>query len=351
MGGDGWSKYFAKQMAASGYGKQFNNPLILLIDGHSSRWTYPGLKTLIDAGIYPFFIGSHTSAWAQPNDVGLNMSWKSKFKAAVKQWRLNNPFSPFDRIAYNKCCVAAIQALEYELAVNLEKWKAKFKAWKQCDSPEVLKPKGKADNVITRMYERTGWWPLKKDSELWQKSIDTLGVACKPTKHKILDKQVLESALTRKGIEIRKLVLQGFQDQFLDKAYACMEEAKSLTKRRRKTVSIINTTLGCGLTACEDLVVLKEAEERRVKKAKAQQKSREVRDRKRQQKKMEMEVTLHEAKTILFHAKNRRPTAHKQLKNRHYIALLTSIGKGKLARTWKRDVCHLSTLVPQRDWF
>ena len=63
-----WAKYFTRSMEQSGYGKK-HGPIILLIDGHSSRWTYDGLNTLIEAGIYPFFIGSHTSAWHQPNGL------------------------------------------------------------------------------------------------------------------------------------------------------------------------------------------------------------------------------------------------------------------------------------------
>ena len=62
-----WAKYFVRIMDQEGYGKRHNNPLVLLIDGHTSRWTYDGLNVLIQAGIYPFFIASHTSAWDQPN--------------------------------------------------------------------------------------------------------------------------------------------------------------------------------------------------------------------------------------------------------------------------------------------
>lgn len=62
-----WTAYFVRTMTKKGWGTQNNKPMILLIDGHTSRWTYDGLQTLINAGIYPFFIASHTSAWHQPN--------------------------------------------------------------------------------------------------------------------------------------------------------------------------------------------------------------------------------------------------------------------------------------------
>lgn len=62
-----WCKYFVRTMEQDGYGNIHNHPMILLIDGHTSRWTYNGLNTLIAAGFYPFFLASHTSAWDQPN--------------------------------------------------------------------------------------------------------------------------------------------------------------------------------------------------------------------------------------------------------------------------------------------
>lgn len=62
-----WAKYFVRIMEEDGYGAKHGHPIVLLIDGHTSRWTYEGLSTLIDAGFYPFFIASHTSAWDQPN--------------------------------------------------------------------------------------------------------------------------------------------------------------------------------------------------------------------------------------------------------------------------------------------
>ena len=62
-----WCNYFVRTMLNEGWGSKHNKPMILLIDGHTSRWTYDGLHVLINAGIYPFFIASHTSAWHQPN--------------------------------------------------------------------------------------------------------------------------------------------------------------------------------------------------------------------------------------------------------------------------------------------
>ena len=67
-----------------GYGKKHGHPLILLLDGHTSRWSYKGIMTLMEAGIFPYFIGSHTSAWAQSNDCGLNGLFKTEYGRAVQ---------------------------------------------------------------------------------------------------------------------------------------------------------------------------------------------------------------------------------------------------------------------------
>ena len=59
-----------------------------------------------------------------------------------------------------------------KLAGDLAAWKAKCKVLGSTDIP-----KGKPGNHVTRMYEKTGWWPLKRDSVLWTKAIAQFGVA------------------------------------------------------------------------------------------------------------------------------------------------------------------------------
>ena len=112
-------------------------------------------------------------------------------------------------------------------------------------SLDVLKPKGKPGNVITRMYARTGWWPLIKDSEQWEKAIDTLGGLCKPSKHRVGDKLGKLADLGDKTIIIRQKVLDSFQGHFVDKAHAAEEHSKQKRRQKRQNrVSITNTSLG-----------------------------------------------------------------------------------------------------------
>ena len=44
---DDWAAYFANRMEAEGFGAKNNHPLVLLLDGHASHWSYQGLRTLI----------------------------------------------------------------------------------------------------------------------------------------------------------------------------------------------------------------------------------------------------------------------------------------------------------------
>eukprot|EP00978_Attheya_sp_CCMP212_P042717 scaffold265244_cov33-Attheya_sp.AAC.1 len=47
---------------------------ILILDGHSSRWSIAALRYLMQNHVFPFFLPSHTSIWSQPNDCGTNKS-------------------------------------------------------------------------------------------------------------------------------------------------------------------------------------------------------------------------------------------------------------------------------------
>lgn len=168
------------------------------------------------------------------------------FFFGIRKWRAENPFSPFDRVAFNECCAATIVALQTRLAVELATFNAKFEAWKEHGSKASLRPKGKSGNIVTRSYAKTGWWPLKKDSELWQQAISTLSPLCAPTKHKLADRKPKYAALGDKRIKIRSLVLQSFQNDFIDKAYAVEERAKQTKRRKAARISIENTYSGKG---------------------------------------------------------------------------------------------------------
>ena len=166
-------------------------------------------------------------------------------------WRSNNPMATFTRIDFNECCVKAIAQMQIDLKAELARWQAGYEAWLQEGSIPSCRPKRKEGNAITRMYKKTGWWPLVKDSELWQKAISTLGPLCAPANHKLTDKPHKFADLGDKRIKIRALVLKSIQQDFLDRANRIEERAKAERKRKRNYISIENTFNGKGFTKCE----------------------------------------------------------------------------------------------------
>ena len=125
-----WVEYFCTRMEACGYGKKNGpgNNCEVLLDGHTSRWTYRGLLQMIKRVFPPFCYGSHTSAWAAPNDDGANAMIKAIQGRTIHNWRVVNVLSVFDRPAYNRCLVESVGIMRQRLATNLAAWQAKKKS-------------------------------------------------------------------------------------------------------------------------------------------------------------------------------------------------------------------------------
>eukprot|EP00966_Prymnesium_polylepis_P292913 6765389-Prymnesium_polylepis.1 len=70
----------------TGQGKG-GEPVILVFDGHASRWNYKVLKYLLENNVYCLYLPGHTSIWAQPNDGGPNASLKSCLANNISAWR------------------------------------------------------------------------------------------------------------------------------------------------------------------------------------------------------------------------------------------------------------------------
>ena len=58
-------------------------------------------------------------------------------------------------------------------AAELATWKAKVAMMTELGETQL--PNGKHGNGITRAWKKTGWCPLLKDSENWQKVLATIG--------------------------------------------------------------------------------------------------------------------------------------------------------------------------------
>ena len=104
---ESWCRYIVHYFGERGRCKK-DDPIILMLDGHTSRWTHAGLMHLNENHIYPFCVASHTSAWAQANDCGINAKYKKYYGKAKKAWRLAYPFMAFTRAHFNQAQVQAI---------------------------------------------------------------------------------------------------------------------------------------------------------------------------------------------------------------------------------------------------
>ena len=68
------------------------------------------------------------------------------------------------------------------------------------------KPSGKPGNCVTRMWARTGWWTLKRESETWEKAIKQFGVDTPTPSVRGLTDWELTNEL-RVDVRIRQVVL------------------------------------------------------------------------------------------------------------------------------------------------
>jgi hypothetical protein len=261
-------------MEDAGYGKKNGpgNNCEVLLDGHTSRWTYRGLLQMMKRGFFPYCYSSHTSAWVAPNDDGANAMVKAIEGRVIHDWRVINIFSVFDRAAYNRCLVKAVDIMRQRLATNLSAWQAKKKAWEECcaEKPESLTPlQGKPGNVITRAWARCGWHPLKCRSENWEKVLGTLGaryqVGGKKTTATKTGPELQMLATENKSVAIRELAYAGFNDNFLQMAKS-LQEAHDRRKRRKHT-SLVDTRTGRGFTCAQDIQFLREAEAKKQEQA------------------------------------------------------------------------------------
>ena len=123
-------------------------PAILVVDGHSSRWTYEGLKHLRDRNVWPFCLASHTTKWSQPNDCGVNASLKAAYAKVLGAWRIVN---------------VGMRVTRFDFNVNITK------AFRIFDVTSKKKKGGLT--LIERAFKRTGLSPVNRENENWTKAI------------------------------------------------------------------------------------------------------------------------------------------------------------------------------------
>jgi hypothetical protein len=129
-----------------------SGPIILLLDGHGSRWSVPALRKLIANNVYPFIFASHTSIWAQPNDAGVNKRFHWAIEESAKKERRGEDQAtlPYFNHILNEGWVFFLEAERKDLrALGL--------------------------NNTTNAYARTGIFPLDPFASAWTEAIETLG--------------------------------------------------------------------------------------------------------------------------------------------------------------------------------
>ena len=89
-----------------GFGKG-GRPTILIMDGHSSRWSPVALKMLKDNNVHVWVIASHSSAWGQVGDVGPNSKLSKWYNKFARLWRRSHHKYKMRRQHFNKIFVQA----------------------------------------------------------------------------------------------------------------------------------------------------------------------------------------------------------------------------------------------------
>ena len=157
----GFCRHFVNNLPA-GQGKG-GEPVILVFDGHASRWNFLGLKYLMENNVFCLCLPGHTSIWAQPNDGGVNASWKSTLGAAIRSWRNRHRALPGSE-KINK-----MRRADFNEIVQ-----GAWLAWEAGQHTELVSPAG--GNAIVTSWKGTGLEPYDRSGGLfWSAAIAKFG--------------------------------------------------------------------------------------------------------------------------------------------------------------------------------
>lgn len=135
-----------------------DDPIILLLDGHSSRWDIPALKYLFENRVYAFYLPSHTSVWSQPNDCGPNKRLHECIARASREHRM--------------------QSVGTSEKYGPSNWNEIFcSAWSDFLGMERNDFKFIQSNTATFAYLKTGLEPFNPNPISWKEAIESLGIS------------------------------------------------------------------------------------------------------------------------------------------------------------------------------
>ena len=152
-----------------------DQPHLLFLDGHASRWNLEALCYLMGNKVSPFFLPSHTSVWAQPNNNGPNF-------------------------CLHKCVESALSRLRGSSAKNTVWFYNTVirHAWRDFVQREREELLNTGTNTTTSCWSKTGYYPFNPRPESWRHVLGTLGKQNKRVK-RAEEKKEFE-------IEVKKVV-------------------------------------------------------------------------------------------------------------------------------------------------
>jgi hypothetical protein len=148
-----YAKHFVKHLPSN---RRKDEPVILFLDGHSSRWDVSALNFFFENDVFPFLLPSHTSIWSQPNDCGPNKRLHGCISDANRQLRSNCA----DKKKYTPT-----------------KWNQIFRrGWDLFLTREQNDWRINGSNTSSFSYVKTGLEPFNPNPSSWQDAISTIGM-------------------------------------------------------------------------------------------------------------------------------------------------------------------------------
>jgi hypothetical protein len=136
------------------------DPVVLVFDGHASRWSYTGISYLLEHNVFCLCLPGHASIWAQPNDCGPNASFTSVLGSEITAFRSTHLSMPGAEAA-NKMTRVDFNGI----------FSRAWRAWSAAQHQERLV----GGNSIMSAWAGTGLEPYNRRPPKWEAAIAKWG--------------------------------------------------------------------------------------------------------------------------------------------------------------------------------
>lgn len=137
---------------------QRGKPVLLILDGHASRWSIAAIRYLLAHNVYVFYLPGHSSVWSQPNDMGANQRFHSCLERVASQHRRGGGSEKGSVPYFNRMFV---------------------EAWRMYVEEEHKQLQQLGYNNATLGWCASGLQPFNPFCTGWEDAINTLGKAKK----------------------------------------------------------------------------------------------------------------------------------------------------------------------------